>query len=313
VNSVPSDGASLPRVALRALKLYHAQELTDRAAALVYYALLSLFPALLASVSLLGLFGEQGLVTDASEWVLEKGADQPTADSVSAVLDKIVSADTGALGLALVVSMGLALNGASGAFAAAGRALNLVNAIDDERGFVRRKLVDIAITVAVLVLVLVVISAVFVGGGIVEDIAGAIGLGDTGALVWRIVRWPLAFAAAMLAYGLIYAFAPAGRPGPKRFRWISPGAAFGVVLWLLASAGFAVYVQNIATLGAAYGGAGGLIVLLLWLFLSANAFLLGAQLDAELDRQKTAGRSAPPFPTPPPSPEMPAPPARTGA
>ena len=312
MSSVPSDGASLPRVALRALKLYHAQELIDRAAALVYYALMSLFPALLASVSLLGLFGQQGLVTEASDYVLERGADDATAEALRGALQEVVQAESSTLGLTLLLSVALALNGASGAFAAAGRALNVINAVDDSRGFVRRKLVDLAITIAVLVLFLVVIVAVFVGGGIVEDIAGAIGLGDTGALVWRIVRWPLALAAAMLAYGLIYAYAPAGRPGAKRFRWISPGAAFGVVLWLLASAGFALYIQNFSNYGAVYGAAGALIVLLLWLYLSANAFLLGAQLDAELDRQTAAGRAAPPFPTPPPSPQMPAPPARTG-
>jgi len=287
VSSVPSDGASLPRVALRALQLYRAHELTDRAAALVYYALLSLFPALLASVSLLGLFGGQGLVTEASDYVLERGADRTTADAVESVLAQVLEGESSALGLALLVSVLLALNGASGAFAAAGRALNVINAVDEERGFVRRKLVDVAITIAALVLVLVVIAAVFVGGGIVEDIAGAIGLGDTGALVWRIARWPLALAAAMLAYGLIYAYAPAARPGPGRFRWISPGAAAGVLVWILASAAFFVYVANFSSYNATYGAFAAVVILLVWLWLSNVALLLGAEINAAIDRVRS--------------------------
>jgi len=125
--------------------------------------------------------------------------------------------------------------------------------------------------------------------------------------VWRIARWPLAIAAAAVAYAIVYAYAPAIRP--PRWRLVSPGAAFGVALWLLASAGFAVYIQNFTDYGAAYGAAGAVIVLLLWVYLSANAFLLGALFDAELDRQDTAGRAGPPPPSPPPSPERPAPPA----
>jgi membrane protein len=268
--------------------------------------MLSLFPAVLAGMTLLGLVGGQSLVTEATDYVLDKGADQRTADAVEAALEKVIEGSPGALGVTLVVSVALALYGASGAFAAAGRALNRIYAVDDERGFVRRKTIELAITVVVLVLFAIVLVAIFLAGGVVEDLAGAIGLGDTAADVWRIVRWPLALAAAVLAYALVYAFAPA--IDPPRWRWISPGAAFGVALWLVASAGFALYVQNISNYGAVYGAAGAVVVLLLWLFLSANAFLLGAQFDAELDRQAGAGRGGPPPPSPPPSPERPAPP-----
>ena len=185
-----------------------------------------------------------------------------------------------------VVSVGLAINGASSAFGAAGRALNAIYGVEENRGFVRRKLEDVGMTLVVMALFVVVLVAVFLGGGIVEDVAGAIGLGDTAATVWRIVRWPLAIAAAALAYAIVYAYAPAIRP--PRWRWISPGAAFGVALWLLASAGFAVYIQNFSDYGAAYGAAGAVIVLLLWVYLSANAFLLGALFDAELERRRSA-------------------------
>ena len=154
----------------------------------------------------------------------------------------------------------------------------------------RRKAVGVAMTLAVLVLFVVVLVAVFLGGGIVEDIAGAIGLGDAAADVWRSPggrwRWPR----RRWPTSVVYAYAPATEP--PQWRWLSPGAAFGVLLWLLASAGFAVYLQNFSNFGAVYGAAGAVVVLLLWLFISANAFLLGAQFDAELDREKTAGRGA---------------------
>jgi len=279
----PPDGAPLHRVAVRAVQQYRARQMTDRAASLTYYAMLSLFPGVLAGVTLLGLFGGEGLVTDASDYVLDKGADDATARVVENVLSSIINASTGTLGVALLVSVALALNGASGAFAAAGRALNEIHGVEEQRGFVRRKLTDLAMTLVVLALLLVVLVAIFLAGGVVGDLAGTLGLGDTGATVWRIVRWPLALLAAMVAYALVYAYAPAERV--RRFRLISPGSAFGVVLWLLASAGFAVYIQNFSNYGAAYGVAGAAIVLLLWLFLSANAFLLGAQFDVELDRR----------------------------
>jgi membrane protein len=279
----PPDGAPLPRVAVRAVQQYRARQMTDRAASLTYYAMLSLFPGILAGVTLLGLFGGQALVTDASKYVLDHGADQATADVIENVLSSIVDAGGGKLGLALAVSVALALNGASGAFAAAGRALNEIHGVEEQRGFVRRKLTDLGMTIVVMLLLIVVLVAIFLAGGIVRDLAGTLGLGDTGAEVWRIVRWPLALLAAMVAYGLVYAYAPA--EGTRGFRLVSPGSAFGVVLWLLASAGFAIYIQNFSDYGAAYGAAGAAIVLLLWLFLSANAFLLGAQFDVELERR----------------------------
>jgi membrane protein len=155
-------------------------------------------------------------------------------------------------------------------------------------------------TLVIVVLLLVVIVALFLGGGIADDLLGSIGLGEAGKTVWSIARWPLALAAAMVAYALIYGFAPDLEP--RRLRWISPGAFAGVAIWILASLGFAVYIQNFSSYGAAYGAAGGALVLLLWLWLSSCAFLFGAELNAEIERTETAGRGGPPFPTPPPSP-----------
>jgi membrane protein len=271
-------------IAVAAFKRYREQQMTDRAAALTYFAMMSLFPALLVGVSLLGLFGQQGLVQDASNYLLEHGADETTADVVRKTLQNMISASSGALGATLLVSIALALNGASGAFGAAGRALDIVYEVAEGRGFVRRKLTDLIAALVVIVLFAVVVVAVFLGGQVADDLFGKIGLGETAASVWSYARWPMALVAATVAYGLVYRLAPDVRP--PAVRWITAGAIVGVVLWLVLSVGFAIYIRNFATYGAAYGAFGAAIVLLLWLYLSANAFLFGAEVNAELQRSR---------------------------
>jgi membrane protein len=268
---------------VRAFNRYRELQMLDRAAALAYYAMLALFPGLLVAVTLLGLLGQQKLVTDIVDYVTRHGADPTTAATLRNALTAVIRASHGALGAALAFSILLGLNGASGAYAAAGRAMNMIHGVQDERSFARRKLENVGMTLVVLALILVVIVAVFLGGGIVNDIAGGLGLGHTAATVWGIVRWPLAVAAAMAVYSLVYAYGPAIRP--PALRWITPGATVGVVLWMLASLGFAIYVRNFSHYGAAYGTAGGAIVLLLWMFISANVFLFGAMLNVELERE----------------------------
>jgi membrane protein len=264
--------------------------MTDRAATLTYFAMMSLFPALLVGVTLLGLIGQQGLVQDATNYLLDHGVDTDTANVVRRVLQNMVNTSGGALGATLVVSIALALNGASGAFGAAGRALNVVYGADENRGMVRRKLTDLAAALAVIVLFAVVLAAIFLGGQIADDLFGKIGLGSTAATIWSYARWPVALVAATAGYGIVYGLAPDVEP--RRIRWITPGAAVGVVLWIVLSLGFSVYIRNFSSYGAAYGAFGAAIVLLLWLYLSANVFLFGAELNAELEaRAGEAGGS----------------------
>jgi membrane protein len=272
----------LHQVLVRAGKNFLAHQLTDRAATLTYYAMMSLFPALLVGVTLLGLVGQQALVTDATNYLLDHGVDQDTANVVRKVLQNMVSTSGGALGATLVISIALALNGASGAFGASGRALNVVYGADEGRGMVRRKLTDLAATLTVIVLFAVVLAAIFLGGQIADDLFGKIGLGSTAASIWSYARWPVALVAATAAYGIVYGLAPDIEP--RKIRWITPGAVVGVVLWIALSLGFSIYIRNFSSYGAAYGAFGAAIVLLLWLYLSANAFLFGAELNAELER-----------------------------
>jgi membrane protein len=300
------EGLSPLPILRRCIANFRAHGMTDHAATLTYFAMMSLFPGLLIGVTLLGLFGQEALVTDATDYLLRNGADPDTAAVVGKALQKVIGTSGGALGLTLLASLVLGLNGASGAFGAAGRALNTVFAVQEERSFVKRKLTDLGVTVLVLVLILVVLVALFLGGQIADDLLGRIGLGSTGAAIWRYARWPIALMAAIVAVGLVLRLAPA--EGARETRWLSPGAILGVGLWILLSIGFGFYVRGFSSYGAAYGAFGAAIVLLLWLYLSANAFLFGAELNAEVRRATLSARTAPPFPTPPPSAARPSPP-----
>jgi membrane protein len=301
--AAPETASSSPRasyagVAKRAFAQFRRHQMTDTAAALTYYAMLSLFPAIVLGTSLFALIGDESTVSNAVDYFARQGADPSTQDAIRKVMDKIVSASGGAVSFALVISVAIALNGASGAFGAAGRALNRVYGVDDDRGFVGRKLTDLGLTLLIVVLLLVVMAALFLGGGFAEDLLGSIGLGSTASTVWSIVRWPLALVAMLVAYALIYSYAPDVEP--RRLRWITPGAIVGVTIWIIASIGFGIYIRNFSSYGAAYGAAGAVIVLLLWLWLSSCAFLLGAEVNAELERAERASAGGPPSVTPPP-------------
>ncbi|MCW3039594.1 MAG: YihY/virulence factor BrkB family protein [Solirubrobacterales bacterium] len=293
------DRPSPPRVAWLALKRFLDHGMTDNAASLTYFAMLSLFPALLMVVSLLSLLGSPQLPADAAQYLADNGAAPNTVNSVRDVLDTMVRTSSGQSILTFVVAVALALNGASGAYAAAGRALNKVNGVDEDRSFLRRKVTDLAATLVVLLLLVLVLVALFLGGGIADDLFGTIGLGSTGAAVWSVARWPAAFGAALLAYAIVYAFAPDAEP--RRLRWLSPGAIVAVLVWLVGSAGFGLFLKASPGYGAAYGAFTAAILLLLWLYITTNAFLYGAELNATIRRLELTADGGPPFPTPPPA------------
>jgi membrane protein len=270
----------------------------DRAAGLTYYALLSLFPALLFAVAVLGVFGQDGLITDAASYLRDAGAPPDVVDAVTGALRSAQSKKGPATG-ALVLGLATTLYGASGAFGAAGRALNVIWRVEEGRGFVRKKVTDIGATLAVLALMLVTLVLVFLGGSLANDVFGAIGLGDTAADIWRYARWPAALCSMMLLYAVLYYAAP--NVEVRDFKLITPGAVFGVVTWIVASIGFFVYVANFSSYGATYGAFAGAVILLVWLWLSSFVMLLGAELNAVVDVRRTPQFSAaydgPPLPT----------------
>jgi membrane protein len=289
----------------QAVKSFRDHEMTDRAAALTYYAMMSLFPALLVGVSLLGLLGDESLVTKAVDYAREHGAPAAVTSALRDSLGAVVRTAGGAVSATLALGIAVALYGASGAFGAAGRALNVVHGVEETRGFVRHKLSDLAWTLVVIVLALVALFSVFLGSGLASDLFGTIGLGDTAAGIWRVARWAVAMAAVLGIYAISYAFGP--NVDPRRIRIVTPGALVGVLIWIAASMGFFFYVSNFGKYGATYGAFAGAVILLLWLYLSNLAFLFGAALNAVVDRRRSPRRGPPPRRPPPPH-ERPAPP-----
>jgi membrane protein len=268
----------------RAFKRFQDDQMTDHAAALTYYSLLSLFPALLFGVAALGYFGRQGLVNDAADYLLQAGAPKETVDTVIRALESAQS-QRGAAFTALVIALGTSLWGASGAFGAVGRALNVVWRVEEGRNLIRRKAHDLAWTLLLLVLVLMNFVLIFVGGDVARDLLGTIGLGDVGADIWLIARWPLALLFAMLVYAIVYYAAP--NVEVPRFQFLTPGAVVGVVAWIVASAGFFFYVSNFSSYSATYGAFAGAVILLVWLWLTNVVLLLGAELNAAIDLRRS--------------------------
>ncbi|MCA1587194.1 MAG: YihY/virulence factor BrkB family protein [Chloroflexi bacterium] len=274
----------------RTLLSFYNDQMTQHAAALTYYALMSLFPAVLLALSLLGLLGQYPATYDAIMGYLR----EVVPSSALVPLDRSLRAalrSQGTAASALVISVTVALYGTTGALEAARRALNVVLEADGGRSFLRRKAIDISSTFVLMALVLVSLIMVFVGGGFAEDLLGFIGLGPAVARIWNIARWPGALAVAMLVFAFIYYVTPDVRQ--RSFRSVAPGAALGVLLWLAASIGFSMYVSRIADVGAIYGTFAGAIVLVAWLWLTNVALLFGAELNAEIEREKELDEGVP--------------------
>jgi membrane protein len=288
-----ADGSKLadprpgPRLELgdlkRAFQRFQKDEITDRAAALTYYSLLSLFPALLFGVAALGFFGGSGLITNAADYLRTAGAPAATVDSVTKALASAQS-QRGTAFTALIIALGTSLYGASGAFGAVGRALNVIWRVEEGRNFVRKKVHDLMWTTVLLVLVLVTFVLIFVGGQVAKDLLGTIGLGGVAADVWLYARWPAALVLAMLIYGVVYFAAP--NVEVPHFQFVTPGAILGVVAWLLASAGFFFYVSNFSSYSATYGAFAAAVILLVWLWLTNVVLLFGAELNAAIDLRR---------------------------
>ena len=191
----------------------------------------------------------------------------------------------------LVISIVVALYGTTGVLEAARRAMNVIFRVKHGRRFLTRKSIDVASSIVLMVMVLATLVLVFVGGRFADDLLGFIGVGGDGAKIWSLVRWPLAVAVAMLAFAGVYYVTPDVKQ--RSFRFVLPGAVVAVVLWLIASFAFSTYVSRVADVGALYGAFTGAIVLVAWMWLSNVALLFGAELNAELARQRELDAGVP--------------------
>src|SRR4051812_7830629 len=280
-----------------AFRRFQADLMQDHAAALTYYSLMSLFPALLFGVALLGLVGQQGLIGDTADYLKTAGAPTEAVDAVTKALDSAQS-QRGTAITALVLGLALSLNSASGAFGGVGWAFNRVWRVDEARGFVGRKANALMWPLLVLVPILPAFVLISLGGGLASDVFGWLGLGDTAATIWQFVRWPAALASAMLIYAIVYYAAP--NVHIRHFKLITPGAVFGVITWILASALFFLYVSNFSSYSATYGAFAAAVILLVWLWLTNVVLVFGAELNAVIDVRRS--RELPPTYEGPPEP-----------
>ena len=249
-----------------------------------------LSPALLLGLSLLGLIGEYPRTYEAIIDYLRDVAPESTIGTLDAALRGALESK-GTAATALAIGLVIALYGTTGVLEAARRALNVVFEVENGRSFLRRKLTDVGSSAVLGVLVLATLILVFVGGGLAREAFDLVGAGSTAASAWGLLRWPAALAVAMLAFGWIYYVTPDVEQ--RAFRWLTPGAAAGVAVWLAASAAFSFYLSRFGAVNATYGSFAAAIVLIVWLWLSNVALLFGAELNAEIEREKELAEGVP--------------------
>ena len=260
---------------------FREDNLTDWAAALTYYSLLSLFPALIAMVSLIGLFGDPTSTTRSLTEIITKIEPESAAETFSGPIESITE-HRGTAGLAFAFGLAVALWSASGYTGAFVRASNLIYDSPEGRPFWTLRPLQLAITLAMVIgLALIAVSLVLTGP-LVRAVAEPLGIGSTAVDVWNVAKWPV----LLFAFGLMLAvlFYASPNAKPRGFRWVTPGSALAVVVWALASALFGLYVANFGSYDKTYGTLAGLVALLVWFWITNLAILFGHQLNAERER-----------------------------
>jgi membrane protein len=272
----------------RTFKEYKADNLTDLAAALTYYGVLAIFPMLIVLVSILGLIGHsatQPLIEN-----LSKVAPGPAREIFTSAI-KNVQSSKGTAGILFIVGLAGGLWSASAYIAGFMRASNIVWDVGEGRPI--WKTIPLRLAVSLLTVVLLTVSAVAVvlTGGLAKEVGDVIGVGSSAVTIWDIAKWPVLVLVVSLMLSILYYASPNVRhPG---FRWITPGSVLAVLLWILTSAAFAFYVASFASYNKTYGALGGIVVFLVWLWITNTVILLGAELNAEIERGRQIQAGAP--------------------
>jgi membrane protein len=252
------------------------------AAQLAYYFLLALVPAIVCVVALTSFVPPQTI-----ERMLQSAATVAPGDMMDILRDQLNSLRQGESGGVLSLGLLMALWSSSAALVAVTDALNRAYDIDEGRPWWKVRLLAIVLTIGLALFVVSAFTLVVAGPELAEMIASRIGLGDAFTVTWRIVQWPIAFALVALGIGLVYYFAP---DADQDWSWVTPGSVLATLLWLLASLAFRLYVTNFADYNATYGSLGGVIVLMLWFYISGLAILTGAELNAEIEHASPYGK-----------------------
>jgi len=271
----------LPATLKRTLVEFNEDNLTDWAAALTYYGLLSLFPALIAMVSLIGLFGDPKSTTESLTEIITSIGPSSATETFSGPIESITK-NRGTAGVAFVLGLAVALWSASAYVGAFMRASNVIYETPEGRPFWKLRPLQVAVTLAMIVALALIALALVLTGPIVEAVARPLGIGSTAIDVWNIAKWPVLIAVFLLMLATLYYASPNVKL--RGFRWVTPGSLVAVVVWIIASALFGFYVANFGSYDKTYGTLAGLVALLVWLWITNLAILFGHQLNAERER-----------------------------
>jgi membrane protein len=267
----------------RTVREFQDDNLTDWAAALTYYAVLALFPALIALVSIVGLVADPRTVTDSLTQIVSDLGPQSAANTFEGPI-KSISANRSAAGVLLVLGTALSLNAASGYIGAFIRASNVIYEVEEGRPFWKLRPLQLGITLIMVVAVAVVFLALVLSGPLAGAVGDAIGLNDEVVTAYGVAKWPVLAVLILTMLALLYYASPNAKI--TGLRWITPGSLLALLLWGLASAAFALYVAHFGSYDKTYGTLGGVVTFLVWLWITNIAVLLGAELNAELERSR---------------------------
>jgi membrane protein len=265
----------------RTVTEFREDNLTDWAAALTYYGLLALFPAVIALVAVVGLVADPASTTEELTAIVTRIGPDSAAQTFAEPIESITS-NRGASGVLLVAGLAVALWSASSYVGAFIRASNVIYETHEGRPFWKLRPLQLLVTLITVVVLALVAVALVLTGPLVDAVADSIGIGDTAVAVWDIAKWPFLLAAVITIVSLLYYASPNVKL--RGFRWVTPGSVVAVAAWLLASAAFALYVANFGSYDKTYGTLGGVVVLLVWMWITNMALLFGHQLNAERER-----------------------------
>ena len=281
----PSLFATLKRTATE----FSEDNLTDWAAALTYYGLLAIFPALVAFVGLIGLFADPQGATDTITEVVSELGPSSAADTYAGPIESVTSSS--ASGIMAIVGIAVALWAASGYVGAFMRASNVIYETPEGRPIWKLRPLQILVTLVILILAAITLLALVVSGPLAEAIGSAIGLSDAAVTAYQIAKWPILAVLVMTIFGILYYASPNVKL--RGFIWVTPGSIVALVVWVLASAAFAFYVANFGSYDKTYGTLGGVVVLLIWLWITNLAILFGHELNAERERAEELAAGVP--------------------
>jgi membrane protein len=274
----------------RTVREFRDDNLTDWAAALTYYAVLSLFPAFIALISILGLVVDPQTITRVITDVVSQLGPASAVDTFKEPIEQIANNRSAAL-LGLILGVATALWTASGYVGAFMRASNAIYEREEGRPFYLLRPLQILVTLVLVLMAALVVLSLVATGPVAKAVGDAVGLGDAAVTAWNIAKWPVLLVVVMLMLAILYWSSPNAKSAG--FRWISPGAVLAVLVWIAGSVAFAFYVANFGSYNKTYGALAGVIVFLVWMWLTNVAVLLGAELNAETERGREIEEGVP--------------------